>query len=212
MANLTAILGQIIEPEAGGFSAALANHLLSLCFPAAMEARSTELSEKAQQGTLTPQEQSELDAYLAANTALILLKSKARASLRTREGRMIDDALGTPASGKCPKEDEAEPAPTPDQQPPPPVLSYATPRSPASAGRILLATALGVLGLFASLVGCVGFLVNLQESDSHPIDVVGGFLILLTGVAFIVAAWRRYQGPVPDPGIPGPSLPRTLDR
>jgi len=84
MIELGDILGQIVEPEAGGFSAELANHLLSLRFSAAMQGRSTELSEKAQQGTLSAEEQSELDAYLIANTLLVLLKSKARVSLRAR--------------------------------------------------------------------------------------------------------------------------------
>lgn len=84
MIDLEQILGQIIAPEAGGFSAELANHLLTMHFPPALKARSEELSAKAQQGTLSRKEQSELDTYLAANTVLILLKSKARVSLRTR--------------------------------------------------------------------------------------------------------------------------------
>jgi len=84
MIELGDILGRIVEPEAGGFSAELANHVLSLRIPPAMQGRSTELSEKAQQGTLTEQEQAELDAYLTANTLLVLLKSKARVSLQAR--------------------------------------------------------------------------------------------------------------------------------
>jgi hypothetical protein len=38
--------GQIVEPKAGGFTAALANHLLSLRSPAAMHGR-IELSERS---------------------------------------------------------------------------------------------------------------------------------------------------------------------
>ena len=83
MIDVGDILGRIVEPEAGGFSAELANHLLAFRFPAGMQARSAELSEKAQQGASSAEEQSELDAYLAAN-AVILLKSKARVSLAVR--------------------------------------------------------------------------------------------------------------------------------
>jgi hypothetical protein len=62
MIGLGDILGRIVEPEAGGFSAELANHVLSLRIGPAMQGRSAKLSEKAQQGTLSAEEQAELDA------------------------------------------------------------------------------------------------------------------------------------------------------
>ncbi|HXE52544.1 MAG TPA: hypothetical protein VN541_05980 [Tepidisphaeraceae bacterium] len=82
MTEGTAILEQIIEPEAGGFSPELAQYLLSLSLPHRIQNRCAELSEKAQSGTLAEDEQAELDEYLSANAILIILKSKARASLR----------------------------------------------------------------------------------------------------------------------------------
>lgn len=85
MSDPAAILEKIIEPEVGGFSQELADYVLSLRFPPPMQARCGVLSEKAQEGNLSEKEQSELDAYLSVNTILILLKSKARASLRARD-------------------------------------------------------------------------------------------------------------------------------
>lgn len=82
MTEATAILEQIIEPETGGFSQELAHYLLSLSFPQRIQARCAQLSEKAQSGAIDSGEQAELNEYLNANALLVILKSKARVSLR----------------------------------------------------------------------------------------------------------------------------------
>ena len=82
MSNPTAILERVIEPEEGGFSTEHARYILSLSFPGTVQQRYAELSEKAQQGLLTADEQALLDEYLSANAFLMVLKSKARVSLK----------------------------------------------------------------------------------------------------------------------------------
>jgi hypothetical protein len=59
-----------------------ARYILSLDFSPEEHARYAELSAKAQSGTLTEQEQGELDEFLTANALLMILQSKARVSLK----------------------------------------------------------------------------------------------------------------------------------
>jgi hypothetical protein len=82
MAVKTDIFGSIIEPKRGALSLEHARYVLSLKFTDAEQARSKELSYKAQDGTLTPKERHELDRLLMANSFLIVLKAKARQSLK----------------------------------------------------------------------------------------------------------------------------------
>jgi hypothetical protein len=84
MAAKTDIFGSIIGPERGNLSPEHARYILTLGFSKAEQTRCQKLSYKAQDGTLTPKEQHELDRLLMANSFLIVLKSKARQSLRRR--------------------------------------------------------------------------------------------------------------------------------
>ena len=84
MAAKMDIFGSIIKPRRGGLSAEHARYVLSLKFSEAEQERSGMLSRKAREGTLTPKERSELDKLLMANSFLIVLKSKARESLKRR--------------------------------------------------------------------------------------------------------------------------------
>jgi len=76
------ILQQIVAPKNGGFSPENSRFVLSLRFPPSLRAKYLRLSEKAQLGTLRPAEQHQLDKLLDANSMLVILKSKARVSLR----------------------------------------------------------------------------------------------------------------------------------
>ena len=82
MVSQSAIFERIIEPQRGNFSPEHARYILSLDFPSDQHARYSELSAKAQAGTLTEQEQSDLDDFLNANALLMILQSKARVSLK----------------------------------------------------------------------------------------------------------------------------------
>jgi hypothetical protein len=62
----------------------LARAVVALEFPASDHARVEALSQKAQQGALTPDEEAELDWYLNVNSFLTILKAKAHASLKRR--------------------------------------------------------------------------------------------------------------------------------
>ena len=76
------ILQRAIGPERGTLAPDLARYVLTLSFAPADQARYAELAGKAQHGTLTPQEQSELDDYLHVNDFLMIVQSKARMSLK----------------------------------------------------------------------------------------------------------------------------------
>jgi len=75
------ILERVIQPERGDFSADHARYVLSLDFSAEQHSRYKVLSAKAQEGTLSLEEQRELDELLTADALLTILQSKARVSL-----------------------------------------------------------------------------------------------------------------------------------
>ncbi len=78
----SSILERIIDPQQGSFSTEHARYVLSLDFSPSQHARYTELSSKAQEGSLTEDEQAELDDFLNVNALLTILQSKARVSLK----------------------------------------------------------------------------------------------------------------------------------
>jgi hypothetical protein len=82
MVAQSALLDRIIEPQRGGFSPEHARYILSLDFSPDDQASFAILSEKAQSGTLSEREQSELDDLLAVNALLTILQAKARISLK----------------------------------------------------------------------------------------------------------------------------------
>jgi hypothetical protein len=77
-----AIWKRIMEPERGRLSPETARAILKLDFNAADQERMEMLSRKAQEGTLSVDESTELEAYLRINDLLTILQSKARQSLR----------------------------------------------------------------------------------------------------------------------------------
>jgi hypothetical protein len=81
-----AILERIIEPEKPGLNKALAEYVLSLDFKRVDHERMSHLSDKAQKGTLTPEEERELDGYLSMGHFLAMLQSKARIKLKKSNG------------------------------------------------------------------------------------------------------------------------------
>jgi hypothetical protein len=81
MLNHPELLDRIFQPESGTFPELLARQLLDVHFPPSDHARYEALSAKAQEGTLSAEEQADLDDYLNLNDFLIILKTKALASL-----------------------------------------------------------------------------------------------------------------------------------
>lgn len=75
------VLDSVVRPSDGSFSIEHATYVLSLGFPDTMKDRCEELSLKAQSGNLSAEESAELDQYLAADSMLAVLKSKARLSI-----------------------------------------------------------------------------------------------------------------------------------
>jgi hypothetical protein len=76
------ILGRVIKPDEGDMAPDLARYVLGLDFAVVDHERIAALSARAQEGTLSPDEEAELDGYLHVNDLLAILQSKARRSLR----------------------------------------------------------------------------------------------------------------------------------
>ena len=75
------ILSRILDPSKGDIPPDLARYMLELQFTAADQERMAFLSAKAQEGTLTSEEDDELEGYLNVNDFLSIMQSKARISL-----------------------------------------------------------------------------------------------------------------------------------
>lgn len=82
MDSEAAILERVIDPGRGGFSVELARQILAWDFPTSDHQRYAQLQEKADAGTLTPNEEQELDRYLSVNNIIAIFKARARASLK----------------------------------------------------------------------------------------------------------------------------------
>ena len=77
-----AIWGRVVKPERADLSPEAARAILKLDFDADDHRRMEELSAKAQQGTLTPEERAELEEFVRVGLELSVLQSKARLSLK----------------------------------------------------------------------------------------------------------------------------------
>lgn len=78
------VLDRVMEPLGNALSEELARAVLSLDLPQSDHERCEELSYKAQDGTLTSDEEAELDRYLDVNSFLTILKAQASIALRRR--------------------------------------------------------------------------------------------------------------------------------
>jgi hypothetical protein len=81
-----AIFSRILEPDQATLPAAAARAILALGFSPDDQVRMRQLSAKAQEGTLTPGEQADINNYERVGHILSLMKSKARHSLKGRRG------------------------------------------------------------------------------------------------------------------------------
>ena len=79
------ILGRVLRPERGDLPRETARWLLDVDFDPADRERIATLYERAREGTLTTEEDAELDDYGDVGRLLELLKAKAKASLRTSD-------------------------------------------------------------------------------------------------------------------------------
>jgi hypothetical protein len=78
----TAVLERLAKLKIQDISPETARDLLHFRFETSHHERVNFLSEKAQRGTLTPSEQSDLDEYIRVGTLLGILQSKARQILK----------------------------------------------------------------------------------------------------------------------------------
>jgi hypothetical protein len=76
------IWGRLIGPERPAFSAETARSILELEFAEEDKARMRALAAKAREGTLSPEEQAEVETYSRVGSILGIMKSKARTVLK----------------------------------------------------------------------------------------------------------------------------------
>ena len=81
MATINEIFEGLVQPQQGDFSPQHAQYVIGLKFTDEQVARYEDLASRNQDGTLNEDELAELDAFVAANTFLMILQSKARRSL-----------------------------------------------------------------------------------------------------------------------------------
>ena len=77
-----AILERILDSQVEDLGEQEAHYLLRLKFPTPDAERINELFAKAQEGTLGPDEEAELDSYLHVDSLLSFMQSKARQALK----------------------------------------------------------------------------------------------------------------------------------
>jgi len=80
------ILNRLIRPDRGTLPATAARAFLKIDFDDSDRQRMRDLSQKARDGTLTPDEQAEIDSFELVGHLLALLHSTARQSLKKRNG------------------------------------------------------------------------------------------------------------------------------
>jgi hypothetical protein len=80
--NEVAILSRVLEPDEVPLSPEAARSILALKFRPRDRARMRELSAKAREGTLTPDEKTEIDSYEKVGHLLSLLKARAKVALQ----------------------------------------------------------------------------------------------------------------------------------
>lgn len=76
-----ALWGRLFDPTSQELSTDVARYILTLAFPQPDVDRMQELANKARAGTLTLEEQIELDNYERVGHVLSLMKSKARMAI-----------------------------------------------------------------------------------------------------------------------------------
>jgi len=76
------VFERILQPGQSDLPPEVAAYLLGWDFPPEDHARYEELSAKAQQGSLSDAVKEELEELLTANDLMVILQSKARASLK----------------------------------------------------------------------------------------------------------------------------------
>ena len=76
--HATAGLAKILDPVAQCFTPEVAKRVAELHADPAIQARIEELAEKCNEGTITPEEMAEYDAYIQAMDVVAVLQKKAR--------------------------------------------------------------------------------------------------------------------------------------
>ena len=76
--HTTAGLAKILDPVAECFTPEVANRVAELRVNPAVQARVEELAAKCNEGTITPEEMAEYDAYIQAMDVIAVLQKKAR--------------------------------------------------------------------------------------------------------------------------------------
>lgn len=81
-----AILARVIDPQSAGLPSDVAQSMLKWEFDEQDRRRMAELAEKAREGTLSEQEQTEIDGFIRVGNMISLIHAQAKLSLQ-RQGK-----------------------------------------------------------------------------------------------------------------------------
>jgi hypothetical protein len=81
------LLDRLLDPVAQCLTTESARHLVNLRSDSAAQARIEELATASTEGRLSSDDRAEYEAYVAANSFIAILQSKARALLARNGGR-----------------------------------------------------------------------------------------------------------------------------
>ena len=79
--STSSLVSRLLEPVGRCLTPPVARRLLQLRADPQTQARVAELTEKCNEGRLTPEERSDYEAYVSASTFIAILQAKARALL-----------------------------------------------------------------------------------------------------------------------------------
>ena len=82
----SAIWGRLLTPDGTTLSGEAARAILKINFPKSDKDRMRALAAKARSGTLSAEEQEEIEAYGRIGSFISIMKSKARVALRKVQG------------------------------------------------------------------------------------------------------------------------------
>lgn len=77
-----AIWSRLLGPENTSMSSDVARTIVRIDFPESDKKRMRQLADKARKGTLTPDEQDEIDSYGRIGSFISIMKSRARVALQ----------------------------------------------------------------------------------------------------------------------------------
>lgn len=93
-------LNDLLDPLAQCFTPAVAQEVVNLRFDARVQEKLDDLRQKANEGTLSPEERAEYEALIETLDVIAVLQDKSRQILQDRAGKLIEEPALTRLSAR----------------------------------------------------------------------------------------------------------------